>query len=101
MPRAITHLLLTPTTAPLAAGGNQKYTAIGADTYNNPAGDVTSTTTFTIAPNGSCTGASCTSNVAGTNTVTGTYTNGAQGIASLTITGGNFTSLQLLAPGAT
>ena len=43
MPGAITHLLLTPATATIAAGGNQSYTAIGADTYNNPAGDVTST----------------------------------------------------------
>ena len=105
-PGAITHLALTPATASITAGGNQSYTAQGFDMYNNPAGDVASSTTFTIAPNGSCTGTNCTTNVADVNgsshTVTANYTvTGAQGTASLMVTAGSFTQLQLLVPGET
>ena len=101
MPGAITHLALTPATATINAGASQGYTAIGLDSYNNPAGDVTNSTTFTISPSGSCTGASCTSNVADNDTVTGTYTNGSQGMATLTVNAGTFAQLQLLVPGET
>ena len=105
MPGAITHLVLTPATVSISAGGSQAYTAQGVDFYGNPAGDVTSSTTFTIAPDGSCTGATCTTNVADVNgsshTVTGTYTNGAQGTASLMVNAGSFNQLQLLVPGET
>jgi Bacterial Ig-like domain (group 3)/Kelch motif/Galactose oxidase, central domain len=101
MPGVITHLALSPATASIPAGGSQSYTALGLDTYNNGAGDVTSLTTFTISPAGSCSGASCASNVAGTEMVTGTYTNGSQGTATLTVTAGSFTHLQLLVPGET
>jgi len=101
MPGAITHLALSPATASITAGGSQSYTALGLDMYNNGAGDVTSLTTFTISSAGSCSGASCTSNVAGTEMVTGTYTNGSQGAATLTVTAGSFTHLQLLVPGET
>ncbi len=52
------HLTLTPASASIAAGGSQSYTATGFDQYNNNLGDVTASTTFSIAPNGSCTGAS-------------------------------------------
>ena len=45
-PGAITHLALTPATASITAGGNQSYTAQGFDMYNNPAGDVASSTTL-------------------------------------------------------
>src|SRR5205807_2507587 len=41
-------------------------------TYGNSTGDVTGDTTFTIDPNGSCTGATCRSQTAGDHTVTGT-----------------------------
>ena len=101
LPGAITQLALTPATATIAAGASQTYAAQGLDTYGNPAGDVTASTTFTMTSPGSCTGASCTSNAAAAYTVTGTYTNGAQGTASLTVTAGSFTQLQLLVPGET
>ena len=39
----------------IIAGGSQTYTAEGFEPSNNSLGDVTATTTFTIAPNGSCT----------------------------------------------
>ncbi len=81
---ALHHLVLTPSTATIAAGGSQAYTAQGFDAVNNSLGDVTATTTFTITPNGSCTAASCTATTAGAHTVTGT--NGsATGTASLTV----------------
>ena len=105
-PGFITHLTLSPATASVAASIGQAYTAIGLDSYNNPAGDVTNSTTFAIAPDGSCTGASCMSNIAdvssSSHTVTGTYTvTGAQGASSLTVTAGSFAQLQSLVPGET
>ncbi|HET8786476.1 MAG TPA: right-handed parallel beta-helix repeat-containing protein [Candidatus Limnocylindrales bacterium] len=81
------HLALSPATATIASGGSQAYTAAGRDQYDNSLGDVTSTTTFSIAPNGSCTGATCAASVSGTHTVTGTKS-GKTGTASLSVTAG-------------
>ena len=81
---ALDHLVLSPATATIAAGGSQAYTAEGFDQYNNSRGNVTAGTTFTITPNGSCTGASCTATVAGPHTVTGTNAT-KTGTASLTV----------------
>jgi hypothetical protein len=52
-------------------GISTALTAEGFDSFNNSLGDVTSATTFSIAPNGSCTGATCSATVAGAHTVTG------------------------------
>ncbi len=91
---ALDHLVLSPATATIAAGGSQAYTAEGFDAANNSLGDVTSTTTFTITPNGSCTAASCTATTVGAHTVTGT--NGAAtGTATLTVTAGALDHLVL------
>ena len=60
---ALDHLVLSPASATIAAGGSQAYTAEGRDQYDNSLGDVTSSTTFSIGPNGSCSGASCTRDV--------------------------------------
>jgi len=99
---AITHLALTPATATITAGGNEVYLAEGLDTYNNPAGDVTSATIFTIAPDGSCGtpnpgNSTCTATVAdmsgSSHTVTGTYMNSATGSASLTVNAASPTQL--------
>ena len=81
------HLVLSPSSATISAGSAQAYTADGRDQYDNSLGDVTSTTTFSIAPNGSCTGASCTASTAGAHTVTGTKT-GKTGSASLQVSAG-------------
>jgi hypothetical protein len=86
-PGSLDHLALTPTSATIAAGGAQAYTAQGRDQYDNSLGDVTAATTFSIAPTGSCTAASCTATAAGGYTVTGT-SNGKTGTASLTVTRG-------------
>ena len=83
-PGALDHLVLSPASATIIAGGSQTYTAQGFDQYDNSLGDVTARTTFTIAPDGSCTGASCTATVGGPHTVTGTDT-GKTGTATLTI----------------
>jgi parallel beta-helix repeat protein len=81
---ALDHLVLAPASATITAGGSQAYTAEGRDAFDNSLGDVTATTTFTIAPNGSCTGKSCTASVAGAHTVTGTKS-GKTGTASLSV----------------
>ncbi|PYQ83339.1 MAG: hypothetical protein DMG02_33850, partial [Acidobacteria bacterium] len=83
-PAALDHLVLSPSTATIVSRTSQTYTADGRDVYGNSLGDVTSATTFTIAPNGSCSGATCTASVAGPHTVTGTRA-GKTGIASLQV----------------
>jgi len=82
---ALDHLVLVPASATISAGGSQAYTAEGRDQYDNSLGDVTSSTSFSISPNGSCTGASCTASVSGAHTVTGTK-GGKSGTASLQVT---------------
>jgi hypothetical protein len=103
-PGALHHLALNPASTTMSAGASQTYTAEGRDVYNNSLGDVTSTTAFTITPDGSCTGASCTATVAdGTSshhTVTGTH-GGKTGTASLTVNPGALHHLVLTPPSAT
>ena len=43
--------------ATITAGDTQSYTVEAFDQYGNSRGDVTGSTSFTIAPDGSCTGA--------------------------------------------
>jgi len=88
-PAALDHLALSPASATLTAGGSRSYSAQGRDQYDNSLGDVTATTTFTIAPDGSCAAAVCTASTAGTHTVRGTSSVGAAGTASLQITAGS------------
>jgi hypothetical protein len=85
------HLRLSPSTATVAAGAAQTYSATGFDALGNSLGDVTAATTFTISPNWPGSGASCdntaktcTATSAGTYTVTGTDS-GQTGRATLTI----------------
>lgn len=89
---ALDHITISPPTATIAAGGSQAYTATAFDQYNNTIGDVTGSATFGIAPDGSCTGASCTATVAGGHTVTGTES-GKTGAASLMVTPGATVSI--------
>ena len=92
-------ITISPDTASISAGGSQPYTAEGFDSYGNSRGDVTGATTFTIAPNGgttgaSCTVASCTATQAGGYTVTGT--DGAfSDTAALTVTAGTLASITI------
>jgi len=84
---ALDHITLSPATATITSGGSQTYTATALDQYNNSLGNVTSSTTLSISPDGSCTGATCTATIAGTHTVTGSYS-GKTATASLTVTAG-------------
>ncbi len=78
-------LALSPSSASIPTGGGQTYTATGADQYGNSLGDVTAGTSFSIAPDGSCTGATCTASMSGGHTVTGTNS-GKTATASLNVT---------------
>ena len=80
----IDHLVLSPASATVLAEASQSYTAEGYDASNGDQGDVTDDTTFTMADGGSCSGSSCTSDVVGDHTVTGTY-GVATGTATLSV----------------
>ncbi|MGE3473787.1 MAG: PxKF domain-containing protein [Vicinamibacterales bacterium] len=78
-------LAISPTSSSIASGATQTYTLTGFDAFDNSLGDVTSTATFAIAPDGSCTGSTCTATTPGVHTVTATA--GVRTVqASLTIT---------------
>ncbi len=64
------HLVLTPATATIIAGGIQTYAVEGFDQYGNDLGGQTTTSAFTITPDGSCSGATCTASLPGSHTVT-------------------------------
>jgi peptidoglycan/xylan/chitin deacetylase (PgdA/CDA1 family) len=84
---ALDHLVISPKTATITAGASQAFAAEGFDRYGNDLGDVTVLTTFTISPDGSCIGTSCSASSAGAHTVTATDGT-ASGQASLTVTAG-------------
>ncbi|MGD0884643.1 MAG: DUF2341 domain-containing protein, partial [Thermodesulfovibrionales bacterium] len=69
----VNSITISPSTASIITGGSQSYTAQAFDQYGNSMGFVTGSTSFTISPDGSCTGATCTASVTGAHTVTGTY----------------------------
>jgi parallel beta-helix repeat protein len=93
-------IVLSPASASIAAGGAQAYTAAGRDQYGNSTGDVTASTTFTIAPNGSCAGASCGATSVGAHTVTGSH-GGKTGTAGLAVTAGPLDGIMLSPASAT
>ncbi len=83
-PGPLDHLALSPPSATIAAGGSQTYEAEGFDSVGNDLGDMTAATTFTIGPDGSCAGATCTATVPGPHTVSG-LDGAAGGTATLTV----------------
>lgn len=83
-PGPLDHITISPSNGTIAPGGSQIYTAQGFDVFNNSLGDVSASTQFSISPDGSCTGSSCTATVSGPHTVTGTD-NGKSAQASLTV----------------
>jgi hypothetical protein len=74
VPGPLAKLSLTPPTAVISAGQLRAYRAYGWDAYDNALGEVTAKTVFSVSPDGSCQGASCTATSATprTHTVTGT-----------------------------
>jgi hypothetical protein len=100
-------LTVSPAWSSIAAGTSRTYAASGADAYGNSLGDVTSSTTFTIAPSsgGSPTGAGCTTAAGCTATIVGTYTvtgtdGSVTGVATLAVTPSALASLSLTPPTA-
>jgi hypothetical protein len=94
------HITVSPSSATMAAGSSQAFTVQAFDTLSSSLGDVTGSTSFTISPDGSCTGASCTPTLAGPHTVTATYS-GKTSSATLTVTsagGGGYTFTGFYAP---
>ncbi|HAM51438.1 MAG TPA: hypothetical protein DCP92_12400, partial [Nitrospiraceae bacterium] len=77
-------ITISPSTASISTGGTQSFDVRAFDQYSYNLGDVTALTTFTISPDGSCTGATCTASVAGAHTVTGKYS-GITATASLQV----------------
>jgi glycine rich protein len=86
-PGPLDHLTVSPASPSIAAGGSQAFTAEGFDAQDVDLGDVTANTTFAIAPDGSCTGATCTATTAGAHTIQATDGT-ATGSAMLTVTAG-------------
>jgi parallel beta-helix repeat protein len=93
-PTGVHHIVVSPASASVAAGGAQAYTAEAFDASNGSLGDVTSSTAFSIAPDGSCAGASCGATVVGAHTVTGSYS-GHTAIAALAVTAGPLEAIVL------
>jgi hypothetical protein len=83
-PAPVATLTIAPTSTTITAGGSATYTATATDQYGNSIGDVTAATAFGVAPDGTCSGVTCTATRAGSHTVTGTN-NGKTGTATLTI----------------
>ena len=67
---AVHHITISPSTSSITANGSRAYLVTAFDSANNSFGDVTSSSTFSILPDGSCTGSSCTATIAGAHTVT-------------------------------
>ncbi|HEU5007979.1 MAG TPA: hypothetical protein VFT67_13465 [Jatrophihabitantaceae bacterium] len=82
-PGPLNHLVVSPGTATVTAGGSQAYTAEGFDQFGNDLGPETGSAIFSLA-GGSCTGDTCTAGLAGRQTVTASV-GGASGTASLTV----------------
>jgi Calx-beta domain-containing protein len=84
LPGPPANLSLTPGTNPVAPGVADSFHAEAYDAEGNDLGDVTSSTTFAISPDGSCQASACTAAVGGPHTVTATYGQ-ATGTAALTV----------------
>jgi hypothetical protein len=76
VPTPLVHLVLDPASGSIGTGASQAYTATGFDAAGNRLGDLTAKTAFSISPDGSCAGASCTATRIGSHTVTGTVGQG-------------------------
>ncbi len=79
------HLVLSPASITIAAGGSQTYHAEAFDRNNVDLGEVTGATSFALDGTG-CGGPSCSSTKAGSHTVTGVYQGVVTGSAILTVT---------------
>jgi PKD repeat protein len=83
-PPGFDHIVISPSNATIQPGGSQNYTAEAFDTDGHSIGNVTGSTSFSIGPDGSCNGNTCTANQPGNHTVTGSYS-GDSDTASLVV----------------
>ena len=70
---AFDHIVISPANATIQSGDSQAYSAEAFDTDGASMGNVTADTTFSITPNGSCDGHTCSAKQLGAHTVTGTF----------------------------
>lgn len=84
IPPVLDHIVISPSEASIEVGGSQAYTAEAIDTDGESMGDVTAETSFSIGPDGSCSGATCSASELGEHIVTGTY-QGSSDTAVLTV----------------
>src|SRR6266511_1148300 len=80
--RTLARLVLSPARASIRAGASQTYTATGYDAASHDLGDLTAQTSFSIHPDGSCAGASCTATKPGRHMITGTVSQGHRAISA-------------------
>ncbi len=87
-PGSVATVTIAPASATISAGVRITYTAVATDSFGNPIGDVTASTTFSITLDSGGTFAAnvVTPTVAATWPVTGTHTNGVSNTAVLTVT---------------
>ncbi len=72
-PGSLDHITISPTSSNITPGGSQPYVTQAFDKFGNLIATVTSSTSFAITPDGSCTLATCTASTLGPHTVTATY----------------------------
>lgn len=94
IPESIYRVVVSPSSATIAAGGAQAFTAEGFDGNNQSIGDVTANTVFTIGPNGTCSGNVCTATIAGPHTVRGAVAQ-TSATAQLNVTAGPQTGIKV------
>ncbi len=96
-PGPLLTISLSPANSTTSPGTGVPYTATGQDAFGTSLGNVNSSVTFNISPEGSCSGATCTPTATGPHTITATGSNPVIG----TITGTtslNVTSSSLSTP---
>jgi hypothetical protein len=89
---ALARIVVSPSSATVAPGVGQTFAAEGYGASGDDLGNVTSATTFSISPDGTCSGSTCTATVTGAHTVTG-RDGSASATATLTVSPQKFVEL--------
>ena len=86
-PGPVDHIAISPTSASVTAGSGQTYAVEAYDANGTDLGNVTGSSTFAITPDGSCSAATCTATLAGSHTITATYSGKTAGATLLVVAG--------------
>ena len=70
---SVDHLSISPTSPALNVGGSQTFTVSALDASNTTLADVSTSSTLSISPDGTCSAATCSASVAGAHTVIAHY----------------------------